>query len=1069
MTDEKLRLIFDQYSRYRAVAEIVTAIRDDADARILDVGSGELGLLGAFLPGADITYVDPLLDTTENRDDHHIGGDIFTSKLDGSTFDYLVSVDTLEHVPGDSRRAFLDRVSSLSEKGFVLAFPCSDAGDAIATDNYIAKQYRDNFGSEYSWLDEHFRFKLPSLDETVDRIRHLGWQCEVIGHGYTPWLRELLGFVVCAWDVPAAQEIVRNASERFNRELYTYDFNPPFYRQILIATKTSLDFSSVNQWPAISEEAQAIFDDIMAAAYRQLLPVVARMRKSVMAHDNHFAVDLTSGETPIEEWTVESANLARLAAVRERDAAYVEKGNALRERDGAIEQRDVALSELDAQRARLVKIHQSLSWRITAPMRLTMRMVRYGPQPSDKAKLTGVARQLYRRLPLPFFLKGWLRRVYARTFGDPNARSSALRFRCQTGNQFAAPISAAVSLASQTHSLPDYIIFGVIDWHFRTQRPQHLARELGVTGRRVFYVSNLFEHDQEPGFSIEPLDGEGRLFQIRLNLGSESSIYSGAPGIQEIAQLRSSMGELLLWTESKSLVGFVQHPYWFDLASVLPNARVVYDCMDHHEGFDNTGAELLDLERTLAMQADLLVVTSSMLDDSWSDLNANRAVIRNAGDFDRFSKSPENCYRDEQGRKVIGYYGAIAEWFDLKLVEAIASRFPDCQLLLIGSDTTNAKRALDRLNNVTFLGEVPYERLPYYLHGFDVCILPFKVVPLTLATNPVKVYEYLSAGKPVVTVNLPEMAQFSGLVQVADSHEDFLTELEGALARSDDEAKQLERKRYAADQTWTHRVSDLISHVESSVDEPTVSIIVVTYNNLELNKACLESLDQNNCYDHAEIIVVDNASSDGTPELLQGWADGARRSVILNKENKGFAAANNQGLAAASGDYLIMLNNDTYVTPGWIRSLLNYLRRDPTIGIIGPVTNNIGNEARIDIKYESMDEMMTMAARYTRRNLGKLFTLRTAAFFCVMLPRAVYEKVGPLDEAFGVGWFEDDDYCRRVEKEGWRVVCAEDVFIHHHHSATFDKLKHAEREALFAKNKAIYEEKWGEWIPHTYR
>ncbi len=65
MTDEKLRLIFDQYSRYRAVAEIVAAIRDDADARILDVGSGELGLLGAFLPGADITYVDPLLNKPE--------------------------------------------------------------------------------------------------------------------------------------------------------------------------------------------------------------------------------------------------------------------------------------------------------------------------------------------------------------------------------------------------------------------------------------------------------------------------------------------------------------------------------------------------------------------------------------------------------------------------------------------------------------------------------------------------------------------------------------------------------------------------------------------------------------------------------------------------------------------------------------------------------------------------------------------------------------------------------------------------------------------------------------------
>ena len=1069
MTDEKLRLIFDQYSRYRAVAEIVAAIRDDADARILDVGSGELGLLGAFLPGADITYVDPLLNKPEKEDDHHIGGDIFTSALDGATYDYLVSVDTLEHVPGEYRRAFLDRVSSLAEKGIVLAFPCSDEGDAVATDAYIAQQYRENFGREYSWLDEHFRFGLPPLAETSNHMRGLGWTCEVIGHGYTPWLRELLGFVVCAWDVPAAQELVLNASERFNSELFAYDFNPPTYRQILIATKQPLDMSSVNQRPAVTEEAQAIFEDIIGTAYRQLLPIVARLTDSANASEHHVSDAQANGGDSAEELTLEAANSARRVAIRERDIAYLERDYAVRERDAALEQRDAALKDRDNYRERLTQIQRSLSWRITAPLRFVMRVIRYGVQQSDKGRITTTARHLYRRLPLPAAIKGKLRKGYVRAFGDPNLSTSALRFRRQKGDDYASPVPADVRLASQSGDLPDYIVFGVIDWHFRTQRPQHLARELARTGRRVFYVSNLFEYDQEPGFSVEPLDQDGRLFQIRLHMGSESSIYSGAPGIQEIAQLRTSMGEVLLWTRSESLVGLVQHPYWFDLASVLPNAKVVYDCMDHHEGFDNTGAELLDLERTLAMGADLLTVTSGLLDESWADLNANRAVIRNAGDYEHFSKPPERCYQDEQGRQVIGYYGAIAEWFDLDLVEAVATRFKDCQVLLIGSDTVHAARALNRLKNVVFTGEIPYQQLPYYLHGFDVCMLPFKVVPLTLATNPVKVYEYLSAGKAVVSVALPEMKQFDGLVRVAESEKEFVDQIQLALAEEQNSSQRIERMRFASEQTWSHRVSDLVAHVEVPSADPSISVVVVTYNNLELNKACLESLCVNSGYENLEIIVVDNASSDGTPEMLREWVDGERRRIILNDENKGFAAANNQGLAASSGEYLVMLNNDTYVTPGWLRTLMNHLRRDSTIGLIGPVTNNIGNEARIDIKYDSMEEMMTMAARYTRRNLGKLFSLRTAAFFCVMLPRAVYEKVGPLDEAFGVGWFEDDDYCRRAEQLGWRIVCAEDVFVHHHHSATFDKIKLADREALFAKNKAIYEEKWGAWIPHTYR
>jgi len=179
--------------------------------------------------------------------------------------------------------------------------------------------------------------------------------------------------------------------------------------------------------------------------------------------------------------------------------------------------------------------------------------------------------------------------------------------------------------------------------------------------------------------------------------------------------------------------------------------------------------------------------------------------------------------------------------------------------------------------------------------------------------------------------------------------------------------------------------------------------------------------------------------------------------------------ANNQGLAAASGEYLVMLNNDTYVTPGWMRTLINHLLRDKSIGLIGPVTNNIGNEAKINIAYENMGDMLLSTARYPRRHMGKTFPLRTAAFFCVMMHREVYERVGTLDEAFGQGYFEDDDYCRRVEKEGMRIVCAEDVFIHHHLSASFSKLKSHERQVLFEKNKAVYEAKWGKWVPHEYQ
>ena len=95
--------------------------------------------------------------------------------------------------------------------------------------------------------------------------------------------------------------------------------------------------------------------------------------------------------------------------------------------------------------------------------------------------------------------------------------------------------------------------------------------------------------------------------------------------------------------------------------------------------------------------------------------------------------------------------------------------------------------------------------------------------------------------------------------------------------------------------------------------------------------------------------------------------------------------------------------------------------------------------------------------------------LPTAAFFCVMIRRDVYESIGDLCEEYSRGFFEDDDYCRRAEREGWDIECADDVFVHHHLSATFDALGAAAKRELFDRNKAIYEAKWGDWRPHAYR
>jgi GT2 family glycosyltransferase/glycosyltransferase involved in cell wall biosynthesis len=717
----------------------------------------------------------------------------------------------------------------------------------------------------------------------------------------------------------------------------------------------------------------------------------------------------------------------------------------------------------DVEREFDIVLH-SRSWRLTRPLRFLMRVLRHGAlRGDDREKL----QSLLGRAPQS--------RVVTPALPEPPRALATSPGAADAGPVASLPAKPArrgevhVQLAAPEDGLEDVFVWAVIDWHFRIQRPQHMARELAASGRRVFYISNNFIDAPDPGFKVEPLDGDGRLFQVFLNVRGKPAIYFTPPDDELQARLEASLRLLLQWTRSQRTVSLVQHPFWSALARTVPNHRLVYDCMDHHGGFEDNAHAILALEEGLMRSADLLVVSSAWLDEEGAGFNARRALIRNAGQYEHFATRPDEVFADEFGRRVIGYYGAIASWFDVALVAAVARANPDCLVLLVGADTCGAQEALVGEPNVSFTGEVPYATLPFYLYGFDVCMLPFKVLPLTLATNPVKAYEYLAAGKPLVTVDLPEMHQFGTLVRICGNASDFVEGVRNALAELPDDPVRERRRAFAADQTWARRADELVGAL-ARIEEPRVSVIVLAYNNLELTKACLASLEACSDYPNLELIVVDNASSDGTPEFLRTWERGAgRRRVLLNEDNKGFAGGNNQGLAVATGDYLVLLNNDTQVTPGWVRTLRAHLARDPGIGIIGPVTNNIGNEARIDIEYLDARAMIDVAGDYTRRHAGVRLPIRTVAFFCVMLPRTTYERVGGLDEAFGTGFFEDDDYCRRVEAAGLTVACADDVFVHHHLSASFNKLAADRKQALFERNKAIYESKWGAWTPHSYR
>lgn len=237
---------------------------------------------------------------------------------------------------------------------------------------------------------------------------------------------------------------------------------------------------------------------------------------------------------------------------------------------------------------------------------------------------------------------------------------------------------------------------------------------------------------------------------------------------------------------------------------------------------------------------------------------------------------------------------------------------------------------------------------------------------------------------------------------------------------------------------------------------PLVSIVVPVRDQLAYTRICIESLMRFTTYPY-ELIVVDNGSADGTAAYLSS-VGGVR--VVTNAANRGFPAACNQGMRLARGQHILLLNNDTVLTPGWLEGLLCWAERSPEIGMVGPCTNCASGPQVIQpVAYRTVDELAAHAARFRRERLGRGSEIARLVGFCLLIKRQVVERVGLLDERFGIGNFEDDDYCLRVRMAGFRLAMAGDVFIHHFGSRTFAASGN-DYGALLAENRQKFCEKW---------
>lgn len=630
------------------------------------------------------------------------------------------------------------------------------------------------------------------------------------------------------------------------------------------------------------------------------------------------------------------------------------------------------------------------------------------------------------------------------------------------------PLQSASPLRSHRAAKHDVVCLSIIDWDSRWQRPQQIASKFADNGHRVFYV-------RMSGF-LPPGERAYELSELRENVWGVTVATRMHPRVYEqpieptiASAVADSLAALRSELDISLAVALVQIPTWQPVAALVRQRfgwRVVYDCMDEWSGFPGISDSVIAEEARLAATADLVVVSGTRLLEKWSGAGPPVALARNATDFDRFSKDDGPSELDDVDGPVIGYFGAISEWLDRDLVAWVARERPTYTFALVGAPEVDV-RSLKKLSNVLLLGQRPYEEIPAHLARFDVCIIPFLVNDITAATDPVKFYEYLSGGKPVVSTWMPELDEYRDHVFLARDRDQFLGFLDAAVTE-DDVAKRDGRIALARANDWQARY-EIIERAIADV-LGMLSIVVVTYGNFELNRQCIESVLVNTTHPNFELIVIDNASADETPEYLeQCAADDDRVRVVLNGDNVGFAAGVNQGLALASGDVLVILNNDTVVPSGWQAPLLRHLEH-ADVGLVVASTNSSGNESRIPVSYTDLEEMEEFAAQRRREHDGRSFDIRVAAMYCVGMRRDLYDGIGPLDERFGVGWFEDDDYSHRARLAGYRVICAEDAFVHHVGQAAFQLLPSGDLEELWDTNQQRFEEKWAtRWEPHTLR
>jgi glycosyltransferase involved in cell wall biosynthesis len=376
------------------------------------------------------------------------------------------------------------------------------------------------------------------------------------------------------------------------------------------------------------------------------------------------------------------------------------------------------------------------------------------------------------------------------------------------------------------HTRPDFVLLYAPPWSGPTRfSKHHLASYLASRGARVLYVEAplsplglrrgrafvdaLLDSQRPPRQVADRLWVRRHFVPVPYHAASWLTSRRAANRLgQRLLEpvIRRDLGRLdfLGKGQGRGPTLIAGLPHAVDVLPFVPRQALIYHCADdyaHVRGFPPT---LPELEADLCQQADLVITTSETLWQSRRRFNPNTHWIPNGAAIEHFSAQAEPAPELLNGRRpVIGFVGGLSEWVDIQLLGHLAGLKKDWSFVLIGPVGTDVA-SIRNLPNVRLLGARPYAELPSYLAALDVALIPFKQGPVTYHADPIKAYEYLAAGVPVVATDLPALRRLEHVVRLADSPGSFLTQIEASLAEGRN-ARRQERQAEAARHSWEDR------------------------------------------------------------------------------------------------------------------------------------------------------------------------------------------------------------------------------------------------------------------------